>query len=187
MTVREVVTMGRYAGKGFFSPLRKRDRRLINEVLERTNIDHLSKRHLSQLSGGELHRTLLAQGLAQNHEILLLDEPATGLDLVSTQAIRDTVREEQAEGKTVVLSSHDFADAWGANHVILLAGRVVAEGPPATVLSGSHLTEAYGVEPLKAEGTQLLVDDPQHGEPEGDVPSRARLCGIGFDDNLHHE
>lgn len=164
VTVREVVSMGRYAGKGFLRPLSRRDRRLVDEVMERTAITHLAKRHLSSLSGGERHRVLLAQGLVQDHEILLLDEPATGLDMVSAQAIRDTVREENACGCTVVLTTHDLADAWDAHHVVLLSGRVVADGPPDEVLRVSNLAEAYGAGLLSVEGNHLLLDDPHHRE-----------------------
>ncbi len=164
VTVREVVSMGRYAGKGSLRPLSKQDRMLVDEVMERTGISRLARRHLSRLSGGERHRVLLAQGLVQDHEILLLDEPATGLDLVSVQAIRDTVREEHARGCTVVLTSHDLADAWDAHHVVLLSGRVVTSGPPEEVLKASHLTEAYGTGLLSVERTHLLVDDPHHQE-----------------------
>lgn len=164
VTVREVVSMGRYAGKGFLRPLSRRDRRLVDEVMERTAITHLAKRHLSRLSGGERHRVLLAQGLVQDHEILLLDEPATGLDLVSAQAIRDTVREEHARGCTVVLTTHDLAEAWDSHHVVLLSGRVVAGGPPEEVLRVSNLAEAYGAGLLSVEGNHLLLDDPHHRE-----------------------
>ena len=162
VTVREVVSMGRYPGKGPLRPLSRLDRRLVDEVMERTEISHLAKRHLSRLSGGERHRVLLAQGLVQDHDILLLDEPATGLDLVSIQAIRETVRDEHARGCTVVLTTHDLDEAWGADHVVLLAGRVVTSGPPSEVLRASHLTEAYGAGLLNVEGTHLLLDDPHH-------------------------
>ena len=162
VTVREVVSMGRYPGKGPLRPLSRLDRRLVDEVMERTEISHLAKRHLSRLSGGERHRVLLAQGLVQDHDILLLDEPATGLDLVSTQAIRETVRDEHARGCTVVLTTHDLDEAWEADHVVLLAGRVVTSGPPSEVLRASHLTEAYGAGLLNVEGTHLLLDDPHH-------------------------
>ena len=170
VTVREVVTMGRYPGKRPLQPLSKQDRQLVDEVMERTNISHLAKRHLSRLSGGQRHRVLLAQGLVQDHEILLLDEPATGLDLVSIQAIRDTVREESKTGCTVVLTTHDMADAWTADHVVLLAGRVITSGPPEEVLQSSHLIEAYGTALLNVDGTHLLLDDPHHNHPDASQP-----------------
>ena len=170
VTVREVVSMGRYPGRGPLRPLSRRDKQLVNEVMERTNISHLAKRHLSRLSGGQRHRVLLAQGLVQDHEILLLDEPATGLDLVSIQAIRDTVREEAKIGCTVVLTTHDMADAWTADHVVLLAGRVIMSGTPKEVLQSSHLIEAYGTALLNVEGTHLLLDDPHHDHRESHEP-----------------
>jgi manganese transport system ATP-binding protein len=171
VTVREVVSMGRYPGKGPIRPLSKRDRQLVDKVMERTNISHLAKRHLSRLSGGQRHRVLLAQGLVQDHEILLLDEPATGLDLVSIQAIRDTVREEANIGCTVILTTHDMADAWTADYVVLLAGRVVTSGPPEEVLQSSHLIEAYGTALLNVDGTHLLLDDPHHDHPDSHQPT----------------
>lgn len=168
VTVREVVSMGRYAGKRLLQPLSREDRRMIDEVMQRTSISHLAKRHLSRLSGGQRHRVLLAQGLVQDHDILLLDEPVTGLDIISIQAIRDTVREEADRGCTVVLTTHDLADAWAADHVVLLAGRVVTSGPPRAVLQSSFLIEAYGAALLNVDGTHLLLDDPHH---EHDPPS----------------
>ena len=170
VTVREVVSMGRYPGKGPLRPLSRHDRQLVDEVMERTNVSHLAKRHLSRLSGGQRHRVLLAQGLVQDHEILLLDEPATGLDLVSIQAIRDTVREEARIGCTVILTTHDMADAWTADHVVLLAGRVVTSGTPKEVLQSSHLIEAYGTALLNVDGTHLLLDDPHHNLRDSDQP-----------------
>ena len=170
VTVREVVSMGRYPGKGPLRPLSKHDRKLVDEVMERTSISHLAKRHLSRLSGGQRHRVLLAQGLVQDHEILLLDEPATGLDLVSIQAIRDTVREEARIGCTVILTTHDMADAWSADHVVLLAGRVITSGPPAEVLQSSHLIEAYGTALLNVDGKHLLLDDPHHDNRDSQQP-----------------
>ncbi len=162
VTVREVVTMGRYAEKGTLRRLSREDRHKINEVMEKVGISHLAKRHLPRLSGGQRQRVLLAQGLVQDHDILLLDEPATGLDMVTMQTITDTIRAEAEQGCTVVLTTHDLADAWGADHVVLLAGRVVTSGPPAEVLRDSFLIEAYGTALLNVDGTHLLLDDPHH-------------------------
>ena len=170
VTVREVVSMGRYPGKGPLRPLSRLDRRLVDEVMERTEIGHLAKRHLSRLSGGERHRVLLAQGLVQDHDILLLDEPASGLDLVSIQAIRETVRDEHERGCTVVLTTHDPAEAWAADHVVLLAGRVVTSGAPSKVLQSSFLIEAYGTALLNVDGTYLPLDDPHHDYADPQQP-----------------
>ena len=185
VTVREVVSMGRYAGKGPLRLLSRLDRRLVDDVMDRTDISHLAKRHLFRLSGGERHRVLLAQGLVQDHDILLLDEPAGGLDLVSIQAIRDTVREENHRGCTVILTTHDLAEARAAHHVVLLSGRVVTSGTPSEVLQASHLTEAYGAGLLNVEGTHLLLDDPHH-QPADPHHTHARSIHVESDPtNLH--
>lgn len=173
VTVREVVAMGRYAGKGMLRPFTRRDRRKIANMMERTGITHLGRRHLSRLSGGQRRRVLLAQGLVQDHDILLLDEPVTGLDMVSIQAIRDMLRAEAERGCTVVLTTHDLADAWEADQVVLLAGRVVTSGPPRAVLQSAFLAEAYGAALLNVDGTHLLLDDPHHDHSRGQ-PRRGR-------------
>ncbi len=174
VTVREVVTMGRYAEKGQLRRLSREDRRKIDEVMEKVGISHLSKRHLTRLSGGQRQRVLLAQGLVQEHDILLLDEPATGLDMVSIQTINDTIRSEAEQGCTVVLTTHDLADAWAADHVVLLAGRVVTSGPPPEVLQSSFLLEAYGTALLNVDGTSLL-DDPHHDQPPATNPGQRTI------------
>ncbi len=162
VTVREVVSMGRYPGRGLLRPLSKHDRQLVDEVMKRTDIRHLARRHLSGLSGGQRRRVLLAQGLVQDHDILLLDEPATGLDLVSIDSIRNIVRGETESGCAIVITSHDLADAWAADNVVLLAGRIIASGLPADVLAPSHLIAAYGKSLVNVGSGQLLLDDPHH-------------------------
>ena len=191
VSAREVVSMGRYHGKGPFRLLNREDRRMVDEAMERMDLQHLSNRHLSRMSGGQRHRVLLAQGLAQEHDILLLDEPVTGLDVVSIQAIRDTVREENEAGCTVVITTHDLADAWEADYVVLLAGRVVTSGPPEEVLQASWLTEAYGEALMSTEGTHLLIDDPHHS-PTGSRHEHARSihveqdpAGLHSHDHMH--
>ena len=162
VTVRQVVMMGRYAGRGLFQPMSGRDRAATAEAMERTGITHLAKRPFSRLSGGERHRVLLAQGLVQDYDILLLDEPGTGLDLVSANAIRQAVQEEHDRGSTVVITTHHLGEAREADHVILLAGRVVAAGPPEQTLTVDNLVEAYDTDLLAVDTGHLLVDDPHH-------------------------
>jgi manganese transport system ATP-binding protein len=130
--------------------------------MERMGIADLADRHLRELSGGQRQRALVAQGLAQEHEILLLDEPVTGLDLTSAQAIDQVIHEETLTGCTIVVTTHDLAEARVADHVVLLSGRVVAGGPPEEVLTLENLTAAYGPNLLHVEGEQLFIDDPAH-------------------------
>lgn len=162
VTVREVVTMGRYATAGAHRRLRVEDTVAVDASMERMGITNLSHRHLGQLSGGQLQRVFVAQGLAQEHEILLLDEPLTGLDLTSAQAIDKVIHDETQTGCTIVMTTHDLAEAHVANHVLLLSGRVVASGAPEAVLTIENLTAAYGPNLLHVEGEQLFIDDPAH-------------------------
>jgi ABC-type Mn2+/Zn2+ transport system ATPase subunit len=161
VTVREVVAMGRYADIGS-RRLTREDREAIGVAMQRTGVDGLANRHLSDLSGGQRQRVFLAQGLAQDHEILLLDEPLTGLDLPSAQAVDRVIHLETATGCTILISTHDLAEAQVADHVLLLSGRVVASGSPGEVLTSENLTEAYGSNLLHMENEGLLIDDPAH-------------------------
>jgi manganese transport system ATP-binding protein len=166
-TVAEVVTMGRYAQRGAFGPLRDRDRKAVTVALERMDIGALRRRHLTELSGGQRQRVFVAQGLAQEADLLLLDEPVTGLDLVSRELILEAVATEVAAGRTVLLTTHDLSEAQAADQVLLLAGRVVASGPPDAVLTGANLQVAYGGRVIRLDGHTALVDDPHH-HAEGD-------------------
>jgi len=162
VTVREVVTMGRYADAGAFRRLTQIDRSAIQDAMVRMDIQDIAARHLSDLSGGQRQRVFVAQGLAQEHDILVLDEPITGLDLVSAQAIDDVIHDEHSHGCTVIMTTHDLAEARVADHVLLLSNRVVAYGPPADVLTMDHLREAYGASLLHVDGERLFIDDPHH-------------------------
>lgn len=162
VTVREVVTMGRYATTGPYGRLRTRDREAVERAMERMEITRLADRHLHELSGGERQRVFVAQGIAQDHDILLLDEPLTGLDLNSAKAIDDLIHEEQAAGRTVIISTHELSEARAADWVLLLAGRVVAAGPPAAVLTAENMAVAYGTSLLHVTEGGIFLDDPAH-------------------------
>ncbi len=161
VTVREVVAMGRYSSRGAFGRFGSEDRSRVDAALERMEIAGLEARDLHELSGGQRQRVFVAQGLAQDRDILLLDEPLTGLDIVSAEAIDHVIHQEAEEGRTVVLTTHDLAEASAADHVVLLSGRVVASGAPADVLTPSHMSEAYGAALLHADGV-VFLDDPAH-------------------------
>jgi ABC-type Mn2+/Zn2+ transport system ATPase subunit len=165
ISVREVVTMGRYAHRGPWGRLRPEDRAAVDRAMERLRVATLSRRQLGELSGGERQRVLVAQALAQEATVLLLDEPLTGLDLPSQERILEVVDEERDAGHTVVASTHSLHDASTADHLLLLAeGRVVAQGPPGRVLTEANLTEAYGEMVVKFgdDRTVLLDDTPHH-------------------------
>ena len=173
VTVREVVTMGRYAGARA-RRLDAGDQAAVDNAMRRMGITHLAGRHLRELSGGQRQRVLVAQGLAQEHEILLLDEPLTGLDLTSAQAIDNVIHDETQTGCTIVMTTHDLAEAQVADHVVLLSGRVVASGAAEEVLTLENLTAAYGPNLLHVEGERLFIDDPAHRPVPGRHDHRDR-------------
>lgn len=145
LTVAQVVAMGRYPTRGMVRPLRIDDRARVKEAMERMNITHLANRHLTELSGGQRQRVFMAQGIAQDHLIMLLDEPLSGLDVVSAEAVDRTIHEEKEHGCAVLVSTHDLAEAGTADHVFLLGEKRVVSGPPAEVLTQENLLSAFGL------------------------------------------
>ncbi len=162
ISVREVVTMGRYAAAGGYRRLTGDDRQAIATAMTRTGINRLAARRLQGLSGGQRQRVFVAQGLAQDHDLLLLDEPLTGIDLPTAQAIDAVIHEELTRGCTVIMTTHDLSEARVADHVLLLSGRAVASGPPDEVLTADHLVKAYGPSLLHVDEGRVFVDDPAH-------------------------
>ena len=162
VTVREVVTMGRYATVGPYGRLGAGDRSVVDEAIARMGIADISGRHVQDLSGGQRQRVLVAQGLAQDHDLLLLDEPMTGVDLTTARAIDEVVHAETAEGCVVVMTTHDLSEARQCDFALLLGGVVVAAGPPEVVLTDDNLVTAYGPALLHAEEGRVFVDDPAH-------------------------
>jgi manganese transport system ATP-binding protein len=166
VTVGEVVAMARYPRLGLVRRPKAADRAAVAEALERLELSDLVKRHVGELSGGQRQRVFVAQGLAQAADLLLLDEPVSGLDLASAERIRESVAGERAAGRTVVVSTHDLGEAQTADHVVLLAGRVVAAGPPAAALTPATLADAYGPRLVRLPGGALLLDDGAHHDHE---------------------
>lgn len=162
VTVRETVRMARYAIRGPFARLRGLDHDIVDRALERLDITDLASRQLHDLSVGQRQRVLVAQGLAQEAAVLLLDEPVTGLDLASRQRIIDVIDEERAAGRAVLMTTHHLDDAHRCDRVLLLATRAIAVGPPAEVLVESHLRAAFGGRVLRLSTGDVIVDDPHH-------------------------
>jgi ABC-type Mn2+/Zn2+ transport system ATPase subunit len=161
MTVREVVSMGRYPGKGVLSRLSTHDRQQVSDAMELLGIDDLAGRQVFKLSGGQRQRVFVAQAIAQDHTVLLMDEPLTGLDIHSAQTIDDIIHQEPARGCSVVFTTHDLEEARAADNVILMNGAVVACGAPDAVLTPENLTTAYGLGLLHPEHSESLgiIDD----------------------------
>jgi manganese transport system ATP-binding protein len=161
MTVQRMVEIGRWANKRPWDRFTKEDSSIVLEAMNRLNITDLAERQITQLSGGQLQRVFVAQGVAATHSILLLDEPLTGLDVTSAQIIDDLIHEEPTRGCTVVLTTHDIDEARAADHVLLLSGSVIASGHPRDVLTKENLENAYRLKSMHATTT-----DPFHFETD---------------------
>jgi iron complex transport system ATP-binding protein len=146
-TVEERVGLGRYPHRGPFQSLGDRDATAIRVALERTGIAGLAARRVSTLSAGERQLAGLARGLAQEPELLLLDEPAAHLDVGHQLQLFRVLDEARARGVAVVAVIHDLqrAASWAGRLVLIAAGRVAASGPPETVLAGEACASAFGV------------------------------------------
>ena len=145
VTVGDVALMGRYGRLGLLRRPTKADRRASEEALERVGMAHLRKRLIGELSGGQRRRVLLARALADNPRLLLLDEPLAGLDATAQHQLLDIVRDVQAAGTTVVLSTHDLSCVSGAcHHAACLNRYLVAYGTAEEVLTERVLSETFG-------------------------------------------
>lgn len=144
LRAEDVVEMGRFAHLGLLKRSTAVDRGIVEESMIRTGVHEFANLPLRDLSGGQQQRTHLAQVLARQAEILLLDEPTAGLDVNGRGAVADLVAEERVRGVTVVMATHEISDAESATTVMLLAQRVVAVGPPAEVLRDEYLRECFG-------------------------------------------
>lgn len=162
LTVGEAVAMARYPSLGFLGRPSKTDRERVQASMERLDIADLAKRHLHELSGGQRQRVYVAQGIAQDHSMLLLDEPLTGLDITSAKTIDSIIHDEPTRGCSVVLTTHDLEEARAADHVILVSGRVVAYGPPDIVLTQENLITAYGLGSLHNHDPAAPMLPPEH-------------------------
>ena len=144
LQVRDVVTMGRFAHLGLFKRTSSSDRAIVSSAMQRTGIDAQANKPIRDLSGGQQQRTHLAQVLAREAEILLLDEPTAGLDINGRKLVAELIAAERARGVTVVMATHELADAEQATAVMLLAQRVVSMGPPQEALRDEYLRECFG-------------------------------------------
>ena len=157
VTVREVAAMGRYGKRRWWQDLTKEDYHLAGEALEKVRMSEFANRQIGQLSGGQQQRVFMARALAQNADILLLDEPFAGVDAATESAILEVLQDTKASGKTVVVVHHDLATA--AEYfdlLLLLKQRLFGFGAPAQVLDPTLLADVYeGNMKVFAELTQL--------------------------------
>ncbi|MET8473138.1 zinc ABC transporter ATP-binding protein AztA [Streptomyces sp. NPDC006422] len=144
LTVRQTVEMGRWGGLGVWRRPTRRDRAAVDEALDRLGVGALAGRQLGELSGGQRQRTLIAQGLAQESDLLLLDEPTTGLDPEARDRIGSLLADLAAEGVTVVQATHDLDTARSADACLLLRdGLLAGQGRPDEVLTDAALARVW--------------------------------------------
>ena len=146
-TVREMIQMGRFPHQPLFGGESSEDLRLVEELLERLDLMEFAHRSVLSLSGGEYQRVLLGRVLAQEPEILLLDEPGNHLDLRHQAAFLALVKRETSRGKTVIAVLHDINQAlhYGELGLLLDRGRPLAMGVPRDFLTVERVEEVYGL------------------------------------------
>ncbi|KAF0227360.1 MAG: manganese/iron transport system ATP-binding [Beijerinckiaceae bacterium] len=162
--VEDVVMMGRYGHMSFLRMPAKSDRQAVDEALERVGMSDYRKRQIGELSGGQKKRVFLARALAQGSEIILLDEPFTGVDVKTESAIIDLLRAMRDDGRLMFVSTHnlgsvpDFCD-----QVVLFNKTVLAYGPTATTFTEANLAEAFGglLRHVRLGGSDLHDDADQ--------------------------
>lgn len=150
--VKDVVMMGRYGRMGMRRRPREEDHTAVAQALELTGLSDLAHRQIGALSGGQRKRAFVARGIAQQARVLLLDEPFAGVDKRSESALIGVLRRMRAEGRTLLVSTHDLAGVPGlCDEVVLLQRRVLAQGAPEQVLTSQHLLQALGLHPAVEE------------------------------------
>ncbi|GAB4584797.1 ABC transporter ATP-binding protein [Nocardia sp. IFM 10818] len=161
ITVEALVRLGRYPHQRMLRPWSEVDQAAVEEAMRRTGTDGLRDQQVDQLSGGQRQRAWIALALAQDTELLLLDEPTTFLDLRHQLDVLDLVSELHAEaGRTVIMVLHDLGQAARyADHLVVLHdGRLAAAGPPAEVLDADLVRTVFGVD-------CRVIPDPETGTP----------------------
>ena len=165
VSVADVVMMGRSAKLGPLNWPHKRDWDMVHHALETVELTNLASRQISQLSGGQQQRMFIARALAQEAELMLMDEPLTGLDTPAQEGLLNLLDRLKSEKVTVMLATHDLDQA--ASHfdrIMLLNHRLIALGEPNEVLHTDNLLQAYGGRLRVDTQGVMLVDD--HGPAE---------------------
>jgi iron complex transport system ATP-binding protein len=172
MTVEHYVLLGRTPHLAPLGAERQSDIVAAADAISTLGLDDLATRRLATLSGGERQRAVLARALAQEPELLLLDEPTTALDVAHQQDVLELVAElRRQRDLTVVATMHDLtlAAQYGDHLVLLAGGEVVASGPPVQVLTGPDVARHYRarVDVIRHEGN-LVVVPVRHRPPRAD-------------------
>ncbi len=162
--VKDVVMMGRYGHMGFLKIPNDNDYEIVKDSLKKVGMLELENRQISELSGGQRKRVFLARALAQQSEIILMDEPFTGIDVNTEEEIMELLREMKAEGKVMLISTHNLGSVPEfCDRTILLNKTVLAAGETTKVFTQENLTNAFeGVlRRYVLSATELHNDDDQ--------------------------
>ena len=186
--VEDVVMMGRYGHMGFLRIASRADRNAVDSALERVGMTAFRKRQIGELSGGQKKRVFLARALAQEGRIILLDEPFTGVDVTTENAIMGLMRELRDNGHLMLVSTHnlgsvpDFCD-----QVVLINRTLLAAGPTQTVFTQANLEQAFGgvLRHFQLVGANLHDDDDPRGVTVLTDDERP-LVFYGEQSNLRH-
>lgn len=169
LTVAELVGRGRYPHQGWFRQWTARDEDAVNTAMAATDTLELAGRDVDELSGGQRQRAWIAMALAQETDILLLDEPTTFLDVTHQIEVLDLVTDlNRRRGTTVAIVLHDLnLAARYADHLIAMkAGAVAAQGAPSDVVTGPLVAEVFGLEshvmPDPVSGTPMVIPVGRH-------------------------
>lgn len=161
ISAEQVVMMGRYPRIGPVRPAGAADRASVHTALERVGMREVANRQIGALSGGQQQRIFLARALVQEAELLLLDEPMTGVDRATEEAIGALMRELRDGGTTVVYATHDLETAADVSDLLCFVnGRIVAFGPPEETFTPQALHETFG-------GELMIVDAGDHAHVHG--------------------
>jgi len=143
--VEDVVMMGRYGHMGFFRLASRNDRTRVTEALERVGMADLRHRQIGELSGGQRKRVFLARALAQEGQIILLDEPFTGVDVKTEEQIITLLRSLRDEGRVMLVSTHNLGSVPEfCDRTVLVKGTVLAYGPTETIFTHENLERTFG-------------------------------------------
>jgi manganese/iron transport system ATP-binding protein len=143
--VEDVVMMGRYGHMGLLRIASAADHLAVDEALDRVGMSAFRHRQIGELSGGQRKRVFIARALAQQGQVILLDEPFTGVDVQTEDAIITLLRALRDEGRVILVSTHNLGSVPEfCDHVVMVNGTVLNHGPVATNFTHEHLESAFG-------------------------------------------
>lgn len=145
VTARDVVLMGRYRSVGWIRWPGRFDRKLADEALARLGLEGMGHRHISQFSGGQQQRVFLARAMVQEPEVVLLDEPFTGVDVNNRAVFHAAIQEFAQRGMSVLIATHELAEVQATTDLVMcLNRRMIAFGPTPTTYTAQNLRATFG-------------------------------------------